>query len=278
LLGQGETALWYLDRLAAALPAEWEVYEERAGVYARLGKPAEQERDEARAVTAGADREYLTRLAGERAAAERWSEAADLCARAAAGEPLAVAAGYRHSLALLKTGDRSGYQRLCARLLREAGAAGPALRPEAANDVAMVCALAPGAVADWDAPLKLVRQALAGLERSTPADETRQQLRHACLNTEGAILYRAGRYREAIERLTEAVAVGGHEGTVEDWILLALAHHGLGERERAGEWWARVRAAKLPSGRFSWVGVEVDLLRREADGYLSPEAADRSRR
>jgi WD40 repeat protein/tetratricopeptide (TPR) repeat protein len=276
LLGRDETAVEYLDRLVAALPGDWELYAERAGRYARLGKAAEQERDEARAVSGGADRDYLTRLAGERAAADRWREAADLCARAAAaGEPLNVAACYRQGLALLKTGDRAGHRRLCARLLREAGTAGPGLRPGAANAVAMLCALAPGAVTDWDAPLALVRQALAALDRAAVGDEERRQLRHAWLNTEGGVLYRAGRYREAVERLTEAVAAEGHGGTVEDWIFLALAHDRLGERDRAREWWARGAAAKPGGDHFSWEGVEVDVLRREAGGRFPPEAADR---
>jgi WD40 repeat protein len=275
LLGRDETAIEYLDRLVAALPGEWELYAERAGRYARLGKATDQERDEARAVSAGAERDYLTRLAGERAAANRWREAADLCARAAAGEPMDVAAGYCHGLALLKTGDRDGYRRLCARLLREASAARRELRPESANAVAMLCALAPDSVTDWDAPLGLVRQALAGLDREAVSNEERQHRRHAWLNTEGAVLFRAGRHREAIERLTEAVAAEGHGGTVEDWIFLALAQHSLGEREGAGEWWAKVRATKPDGGRFSWEGVEIDLLRREAEGRVSPERVER---
>jgi WD40 repeat protein len=272
LLGRDDTAIEYLDRLVVALPGEWELYAERAERSARLGKAAEQEGDEARAVAAGADRGYLIQLAGARAAADRWPEAADLCARAAAGEPMDVAAGYCHGLALLKTGDRDGYRRLCARLVRETRAAGDRLEPERANAVAMLCALSPGAVEDWDAPLALVRQALAGLDHADLSAEERQQRRHAWLNTEGALLYRAGRWREALARLTEAVAADGNGGTAEDWVFLALVHHRLGEPDRARDWWARVGAAEPGNDRFSWEAVEAALLRREAGATFSPRA------
>src|SRR5204863_38983 len=85
----------------------------------------------------------------------------------------------------------------------------------AANAVAMLCAVAPDAVEDFATPLALVRQALAALDRTAlPADE-RQRLRHAWLNTEGAVLYRAGDHREAVARLKEAVAYHGGDGTPE---------------------------------------------------------------
>jgi hypothetical protein len=56
-----------------------------------------------------------------------------------------------------------------------------------------------------------------------------------------------------------------------DWIFLALAHHGLEQRERASDWWAKVRATTPVRARFSWEGVEADLLRHEADACLDPK-------
>src|SRR5207248_2031594 len=108
LLGRDSTAVWYLDRLVSDRPDEWEVYAERAEVYGRLGKVTEKTRDEARAVAAGADPDYLAHLADDRAAAGRWPEAAELCAKAAAGEPPDVTACYREGLARLRADDRGG--------------------------------------------------------------------------------------------------------------------------------------------------------------------------
>src|SRR5207247_9428011 len=197
-------------------------------------------------------------------------------ARAARGEPLDTGACYRHGLALLRVGDHDAYRKLCARLVEAAAAAGPHLHPEAANTVAMLCAVAPNAVQDFAAPLALVRQALAALDRTAlPADE-RQRLRHAWLNTEGAVLYRAGDHREAVARLKEAVACHGGDGTPEDWLFLALAHHRLREADQARMWWTKVTTAKpADSGPFSWERVELNLLRREARACLTPDPAER---
>src|SRR3712207_7156044 len=52
------------------------------------------------------------------------------------------------------------------------------------------------------------------------------------LHALGAALYRAGRYEEAVERLRESDEVGWF-GPV-NWLVLALAHHRLGQPDEIG--------------------------------------------
>jgi hypothetical protein len=51
------------------------------------------------------------------------------------------------------------------------------------------------------------------------------RLRHAWLNTLGAVLVRAGRHKEALARLQQGVKEAGGAGTVDDGLLRALVHH-----------------------------------------------------
>ena len=69
----------------------------------------------------------------------------------------------------------------------------PTENPETAEWVAWTCALAPDAVADLSQAITLANKA----SKKRPNDDLFQ-------NTPGAVLYRAGRFEEAIERLTEA--------------------------------------------------------------------------
>ena len=56
------------------------------------------------------------------------------------------------------------------------------------------------------------------------------------LNTLGAILYRAGRFEEAVRQLERSVEVHGAGGTPYDALFLAMAHHQLGHADEARRW------------------------------------------
>jgi tetratricopeptide (TPR) repeat protein len=158
-----------------------------------------------------------------------------------------------HALACLKAGDGTGYRRVCTRLAEGVGAAPPA---EIANAVAWVCAVGPDGLGDYAQVLALAEEAL----NKCQAGE-----RGRVLNTLGGVLYRAGRYREAVARLREGVEAGGGEGTLLDWALLAMAHQRLGEAEEARKYLANVVRRTEKEGGDLWAGVEAELLRQEAE-------------
>ncbi len=47
------------------------------------------------------------------------------------------------------------------------------------------------------------------------------------------MLYRLGRYREAIDRIQEGIALVGGEVTPEETVFLAMAHFQMGDTEKA---------------------------------------------
>ena len=89
------------------------------------------------------------------------------------------------------------------------------------NYAVMTCMLAPDAVADWKVPLQLAEAALVQNPKSNTA--------HFLL---GALLYRAGRFEEALQRLTEAERTYPPDDDklhpiAINWLFLALTHHSL---------------------------------------------------
>jgi Flp pilus assembly protein TadD len=96
------------------------------------------------------------------------------------------------------------------------------------------------------------------------------------LNTLGAILYRAGRFEAAVQKLNRAVEVHGANGTEYDALFLAMAHHQLGHAEEARRWLrlgtgVDPLAAQTPSapGGTPWITrLEIEILRREASAMI----------
>ena len=90
----------------------------------------------------------------------------------------------------------------------------------------------------------------------------------ATLNTLGAILYRAGRFQEAVQRLGEAMKAN-KEGGVTDWLFLAMAHHHLKHTEESRSCLRHgigLLEATLRKKPLSWqTRVTWSLLRREAE-------------
>ena len=91
-----------------------------------------------------------------------------------------------------------------------------------AADLASVCTLGPGGVGDDGKAWTWVSDLLAG----TPLH--RNGWRHQFLSIQGALLYRSGRFREAIDRINEGVAAGDGDVSLEDSAFLAMAYHASG--------------------------------------------------
>jgi tetratricopeptide (TPR) repeat protein len=156
----------------------------------------------------------------------------------------------------LKAGDAAGYRRVCTRLVEGVGAEPPVA---VANVVAWVCAVGPDGLGNYTRVLALAEEALGRAQTDEKAH---------VLNTLGGVLYRAGRYREAVSRLREGIRAGGGEGTVHDWALLALAHERLGESGEARKYLAKVAQHKPPDEGAPWGPLEVELLGREVEALV----------
>jgi tetratricopeptide (TPR) repeat protein len=120
----------------------------------------------------------------------RWSEALQAFAKAVDSGSPGDQIRYWQALAHLGANERQEYGKACTGLLQRFGQTED---PQTANRVAWACVLIPEAVPDYDQPIKLARKAV-----------TRDPKQALYLNTLGATLYRAGKYRDAIEQLEAA--------------------------------------------------------------------------
>jgi tetratricopeptide (TPR) repeat protein len=278
--GRWPEALALLELLAEADPNDWRVYADRWAVAGRLGRADGRDADLDRAVRLGADPMFLAWAADALAEEQKWAKAAELLAQAAKLDPTNPGIGYRHGLACLLVGDAAGYRAACARLL--VALSGQKINAETANTAAMLCALGPGAVADWRGPVTLIEGARTVLsaeedmlsKAASPVPPEYRALlarkRYAFRNTAGAVYYRAGRASEAIQRLHEAIKGHDNGDTVHDWIFLAMAHRRLGQLAEADRYLTRARAAAGELGK-GWGAAEVRMLLAEAERTAAPE-------
>jgi len=90
---------------------------------------------------------------------------------------------------------------------------------------------------------------------------------HAVLNRQGAILYRAGHYKEAVARLNEGVALDKGEASMQDFLFLAMAQHRLGETGEARKTLTRFVPPRPDQGQ-PWENLELELLGQEARALI----------
>jgi WD40 repeat protein/tetratricopeptide (TPR) repeat protein/tRNA A-37 threonylcarbamoyl transferase component Bud32 len=198
-------------------------------------------------------------------AVQDFAQAVDLAGRWPGTFPQGARVWGCLALARLQTGAADGYRKTCADLLKRFGQAKDAPN---ANSVAWTCALAPDAVADLAPAVRLAEKAVA----ATPG-------KHATLNTLGAILYRAGRFEEAVKRLDEARKIDKQGGSVTDWLFLALAHQRLKHTDEAKRCLGKAvalmdRAGGKGTPPLNWQDkVTRQLLRREATMLVGPGRA-----
>jgi serine/threonine protein kinase/WD40 repeat protein len=202
---------------------------------------------------------------GEAAARSgRWEEAASAFERAiACGAPFVMASA-RRVLVLRALGDEAAYREACRQILRRFDL--KRAPPSVVNELVWSCALGPGAVEDYSPLIDLTWSAAA----SQPEPHI--------LNTLGALLYRAGRFEEAVRQLDRAVEARGAIATDYDAPFLAMAHRRLGHAEEARRWLRRDTApAPFAMSRADasldnpWTRrLEVEILSREATAVVGP--------
>jgi WD40 repeat protein/tetratricopeptide (TPR) repeat protein len=170
-----------------------------------------------------------------------------------------------HSRAMLylRDGNQDGYCQICLDMLQRFGEA-----------AAWTCTLTPNSGADPDQIVDLAEKLLAKSSRD-----------HWHVNQLGAALYRAGRFEDAVKRLTEATELNAHPYRTNmlcTWFFLSMAHHRLGNAAEARRWLdkagqATKDALEPPEKSSTAAGtiqpdwartLTLHLLRREAEEHL----------
>src|SRR5262249_44267267 len=142
-------------------------------------------------------------------------------------DPTHPVAWYNVAMLELQRGDRAGYRKVCSKMLEHLERPANA---EVAYWITWTCVLIPDAVGDWKKPLELAQKASANHRR-----------RYEPINNLGAVLYRAGRFDEAAQRLSEAETAFYKNTTkrstiVYNWFFQAMAQHRLGHAAEAASW------------------------------------------
>jgi WD40 repeat protein len=255
---------WHLDRLITARPESWQPYLDRAQAHIALGKPDQAAKDITRGIDRGAGgwRVWLDRGQAH-AALHQWDQAAADYLKAVELGASSDRALCAHAILRLGVGDEKGYRRTCAAMLERFG---KTENQRIANNIAWTCSYAPDAVPDLTPAIELA----AKVARSHPK-------KYAVLNTEGAILFRAGKYADSEARLNAACKEHPRGGGPFDYLLLALAHHHLHHDGEAGDCLkkglrltdlaeeGKLDDPTLPMPLFWIQRLELKLLRREAE-------------
>jgi hypothetical protein len=162
------------------------------------------------------------RRAAACAALGRWGPAAAGFDQASTREPGNLQIRCSQALAHLGRGDGSGYRRCCAALLQRSGRS---VNPSDAGTVARTCLLDRGAAAHAALLVALAQQAVASDARNA-----------GFLTTLGGALYRAGRFKEVIARMTQESAPTVEGDDAVRSLFVAMAHARLGHPAEARRW------------------------------------------
>jgi tetratricopeptide (TPR) repeat protein len=200
------------------------------------------------------------------ASLRQWDKALADLSKAIEINPDAPPSWYYRALVRLQCDDPAGYRKDCADMRRQFG---PSAKPDDVNWTVWTCIQLADGVDDWTKLVEWGEKALA----ADPDNDIR-------LTTLGAVLYRAGRFDEAVRRLTEAEAAFKKAKVrvsmiAYAWLFRAMAEERLGHAEQAREWLARaVREIEQPPverapGVDTWNRrLAPRLLRSEAEKLL----------
>lgn len=257
--------------ILAADPAAGWAYQHRGGLYANLRQWDKAEPDFSKAIEMEPENpaRWLSR-ATSYAEQARWDSASADLGRAIQLDPDSASVWYLHGLTYLSSGRANEARKDCAEMLSRFSEIG---KPDDALWVAWSCAILPDAVVDWASVVTLGERVAASYPESLN-----------CMNASGAVLYRAGRFKDALARLTEVDRLMGTPSEslpispAYTWFFLAMAHSRMGETEEAKHWldkavaWSdkavkehEERVKVLPWNRRA----TLQLLRAEAEALLN---------
>jgi hypothetical protein len=85
----------------------------------------------------------------------------------------------------------------------------------------------------------------------------------------GAVLFRAGRFEDAIRRIAQLTEMRKGKEEPVDWAFLSMAHHRLGHRDDARRWLDRLRSRKPGTDRNQfWNELAISFLQSEAEALV----------
>ncbi len=194
----------------------------------------------------------------------RWQEASADFSRAIEHDADLPDVWYGAAVLSLWSQDLPRYRSLCEKLLKRFGQIQDTGR---SNTLAYLCTIGPAATADPETAVAIARRVVA----EQPLD--------ANIHTLATALFRAGKYREALEQFERAMRIRGDEGTPIYWVFLAMCHHKMGRQDEADRWLQKVAAAVTLAPRPEagkpvpdWHSrFEILLLHDEAKRMLSAE-------
>jgi tetratricopeptide (TPR) repeat protein len=278
-LGQSYFGLNRLDKAAADLTKAIELDPDASLYWAHRGNAQNQMKkwdkavaDFSKALELSGDKAWFWDRRGEAyAELAQWEEATADFAKALEQEKNNPTHSYYLALTFLRRPDFAAYRKLCADML---GRFDSVAKTDATHSAVWTCVLAPDAVADWRVPLQLAEAVLVDNSKSNLA-----------LSLQGALLYRAGQFEEALKRLTEAERTYKPDddqwSTIAfNWLFLALAHQRLGHTQEAKKWhdkavqWIDLEMRKPNETaafflRLTWDRrLTLQLLRRESEELL----------
>jgi tetratricopeptide (TPR) repeat protein len=177
----------------------------------------------------------------------------------------------------LESGDTEGYRQVCSQMLQRFGRTEDS---EVARRTSRVCLLVPGAVADYNLPLKLAEQAVTRGSEYPRVSEF----------VKGMADYRTGQYDSAIKCFSDSIvdeiprerdpALGYLFDRINAELFSAMAHHRLGQTAKAEQLLAKARQVmeaefpKVEGGDIGpkwrgWVGCRIAL--REAEALIGKD-------
>lgn len=260
-----EKALARLEKLVDAFPNDSEARHLRGHSQEALGRWKESVADHSKAIELAPKNLQLHICRGRAyARLEEWQKAAEDLALGLRSVNGTESIWYEFALLRLQLGQKASYQKACADMLYRYGN-----KAAAAEILTWAFVLGPDAVTDWQVVLELA-------EKSFAADP---QNYDSLLNL-GAVLYRAGRFKDSAKRLTEAEQAfnrtkNPHGSIIYSWLFLSMTHHQLHDTAEAASWLKKaVQDIGEPnsaqdSATSTWnQRVTLQLLRREAEDLL----------
>jgi WD40 repeat protein/Flp pilus assembly protein TadD/predicted Ser/Thr protein kinase len=260
--GQHFAAAFHLGRLIEAEPLNYRFRLDRAIALSHLGRDAEAKRDFEKVLTL---KESLPLQ--ERAETLGWLDRREDAAGAFADvmkqpNPDPWVWG-RYALLRLSLGDKRGYAEACADAVRRFGPTAMSTNPALANAVAWWCGMGPDALPDTNPAVQLVEAAVRANAKSP-----------AYHSTLGIVLYRSGRYEEALKEFRQAAQLGYQDNRFV-LFFLTLAQHRSGQADEARKTLEKAVLLLEKEPPVGWVDrLELGVRRREAEAVLKEPPGD----